>query len=833
MVHENFIKKIEHETPEFVALMNILSPMQENAVKGRKLLCLVNHILDFYILGDRPADVVKMPIIYFPLCEEWAQSLCEDFVTLKMSILFGDSVRMQNDIYCRLHRDMHLPSGVTRKQIPLYSTQHSLKHRIAKFLTPEIQSYPAKENEKCLIYSRYISDQHERSREMKRYYHFVHDFVGTEMADNKFLEKKYKILGIDNDLSSHFKSIFSSEKSVVLIGENEDVLYNSIEENDGETKIPHVFLFLQKDIDGRNSKTCLRLQRSTINEYNEDYDAGIKNVFFFAFSQKPYRLQRIFENKHSLVERLQREKVTQTRDFISFTNDEMDYVFDRQQSDIQYANILYEMGADQHQIKLAFDFILQDLPHEVKLRNELAVCFTGRQQDLIKEEILEQNPEANEEYIDYFLQVLSSKMRNELIPKLIDWINFNQVAVVLDYNVDPKYKIQLKEFLKNECGAISISFYTFKNFWAHKNNQIFVNSIKENRILVLSMLNHCTGRNWAIYPNSFDQYHLNENQTVLQVNNLLVFDPHFSWYQYRYIEQQKFLLNSDYRVKFVKNSIVLPPKPTNVGTEPKDDEDEQNTRNRQSGREQIRYTISFAQRQHRTLDEDELVIYKNNDSNELEICTISELYDMFDGPKLWEVQPLVDFHQPLEIFVDKEERKMGDGEVVIRNNPKYNLTESEKKSKREMWKILLDHKVNSLGEQKVYNDIMQPLLPMERIQINSFRRWLDKTETAILPRSRRMQRQVIEEYLKIESIYTRMLRLRKSRTITNTEGRNAIFRVFLTHCLLESNIQKAYESLSNEVKDYLNIAQSEDVKTIIDLIKDDILNLRPVKSIEV
>ena len=43
---------------------------------------------------------------------------------------------------------------------------------------------------------------------------------------------------------------------------------------------------------------------------------------------------------------------------------------------------------------------------------------------------------------------------------------------------------------------------------------------------------------------------------------------------------------------------------------------------------------------------------------------------------------------------------------------------------------------------------MQPLLPMERIQINSFRRWLDKTETAILPRSRRMQRRVIEEYLK-------------------------------------------------------------------------------------
>ena len=141
--------------------------------------------------------------------------------------------------------------------------------------------------------------------------------------------------------------------------------------------------------------------------------------------------------------------------------------------------------------------------------------------------------------------------------------------------------------------------------------------------------------------------------------------------------------------------------------------------------------------------------------------------------------------------------------------------------------------MNLFGEQIVYNEIMQPLLPMERIQFNSFRRWLDKAETAILPRSRRMQRRVIEEYLEIENIYTRMLRLRKSRISTNTEGENTIFRIFLTHCLLEQDFQKAYESLSNEVKDYLNIAGSEDIKTIIDLIKEEYINLRPVKSIEI
>lgn len=806
MLHDNFRRKLEQESPEFVAIMTILTPVNPFAEKGRKLLCIVNHIIDYYILREVESNNdIKMPIVYFPLCEKWAQVLCEEFVSIKMSLLWGEGTRtgLITSFKCKPY--IFVPEGANKKEQAALTKQFRFKRDVSKVMAEDVIGYPSKEKEKCFLYSRYIANEYQLTSKTKGHYHFSYDLIGPT---------------------------FDTEKSMILLGENEKDVYDAIEKNDGKVKIPNVFLFLQKDLDGRNTKLCMQMQRSTINEYNEDYAAGIKNVFFFAFSQKPYRLQRIFETKHNLVERLQREKVAQTRDFISFTNDEMDYVFDRQQSDVHCINVPYDTDSEEHQFKLAFDLILQDLPHEVKLRNELAVCFTKRQQELIKEDILEQNPEANVEYIDYFLQVLYNKMRNELTPQLIEWINFNQIAVVLDYNVDSKYKIQLKEFLEYECGAISITFYTFKNFKAYKNNKIFVNSIKENRILVLSMLNHCTGRNWAIYPNSFDHYHLNGSQSVLQVNNLLVFDPRFSWYQYRYIEQQKLLLNSDFRIKYVKSNIVFPTKPTNVGSEPKDDEDEQNLRNRQLGREQVRYTISFAQRQHRTLDEDELILCKNMDSNELEICKISDLYDMFDESQHWEVQPLVDFHQPLEVFVDTVERRMGDGEVVIRNNPKYNLTESEKKSKREMWKILLYHKVNILGEQNVYNEIMQPLLPMERIQLNSFRRWLDQSETAILPRSRRMQRRVIEEYLEIESIYTRMLRLRKSRTSTNTEGKNTIFRIFLTHCLLEPNFQKAYESLSNEVKDYLNIAESEDIKAIIDLIKEEILNLRPVKSIE-
>lgn len=802
MIHENFIKNTEQESLEFKSLMSILKSINMHADEGRKLLCLINHILDFYILRDTNSnDDIKMPILYFPLCEEWAQFLCEEFVALKMSLLWGKELR--SSMVSSYKDCIILPENPTKKERYDIFKQHGFQKNVKRYLTDNISCYESNENEKCFIYSRNIMDKYCKAEEKKGNYHFSHDVMDRNIL---------------------------AEKSLILLGENEHYLYDAIEKNDGKIKFPNIFLFLQKNVDGRHSKFCMQMQRSTINEYNQDFNTGIRNVFFIAFSQKPYRLQQIFENKHNLVERLQREKISETRDFVSFTKAEMDFLFNRREVSVRTYELNCKIDSEQHQIKSAFDFMLQDIPHEVKLRNELAICFTSNSRTKMKEEILEQNPEANDEYIDYFMEIIKDVYKNQLTGILFDWINFHQIAVVLDYNIESYYKNQLMEYLQTECGATSVKFYTFKNFKAFKEGEVFQNSIYENKILVLSMLNHCTGRNWAIYPNSFDQYHLNPLQSVLQINNKIVFDPRFSWYQYHYAEQLKLLLNSDYRTKYVKSGITLPEKPIYVGSEPKDDEDEQNARNCQPSREQNRVLVSFDKRQHRTFDEDEMVVCKCEDSTY--ICTIFDILRDFDDPTVLMIQPLVDFYQPLEIIIDNKERKTGDGELMIRNNPKYGLSDDEKVSKREMWKILLEHRVSQSGEQTVYNDIMKDLLPAERIKPFSFKRWLDLSEDSILPRSRRMQKRVIEEYLHIESIYTRMLRHRKSRITTNTEGKNSIFRNFLTHCLLEADMQKAYKTLNHEICDYLNIASGDDIKVIVDLVKEEALNVRQIKSIK-
>lgn len=803
MLHDNFIKTAKQESHEFKALLNILSSLNLHTKEGRKLLCVLNNIIDYYINREvEYSDDVKMPIVYFPLCEDWAQMLCEEFVALKMSLLWGKSTRTNILSSYKSKPFIYLPEKVNKKEREACSKHFRFKRDVAKYLTDDILDMPSNANEKCFFYSRTLSDEYNLSLKTKGHYHFIQDVVGDS---------------------------FSTEKSLIILNGDEDEVYKKIEQNDGRFKIPHIFLFLQKNIDGRNIQLCMKMQRSTIKEYNEDYDAGIHNVIAFLFSQKPYRLQRIYENKHSLVERWQREKFAETRDFISFTKAEMDYLFERQEPCIDFYELGCEINAEEYQIKNTFDFMIQDIAHEVKLRNELAICFTDQSLSKIKEEILNLNSEVNEEYTDYFLQLIHNKYKTELTEILYNWIKFHEIAVVLDYNIDVYYKKQLKFFLQSKCGASSVNFYIFKNFKAHKDGLIFLNSIHEQKILVLSMLNHCTGRSWAIYPNSFDQYHLNPGQSVLQINNKIVFDPRYSWYSYRYEEQLRLLLNSNYRVRYVKNGIQLPDKPIKIGIEPKEDEDEQNVRDRQSGVEQNRVKVSFGPRQHKVLDEYDFVLCKYMD--EISICTILDVLRDFEGPTVISIQPLTDFYQPLEDLLDNEERRAGEGELMIRNNPKYCLTDEEKLSSREMWKILLGHRVAQYGEQVVYNDIMKPLLPAERIQFISFKRWLDTSENSVLPRSRRMQKRVIEEYLQIEGLYTRMLRHRKSRMSTNTEGKNIIFRTFLIHCLLETDMKKAYKELSNEVLDYLNIGSENDIKIILDLIKDGTINFRLIKSI--
>ena len=117
MLHDNFIKTAKQESHEFKALLNILSSLNLHTKEGRKLLCVLNNIIDYYINREvEYSDDVKMPIVYFPLCEDWAQMLCEEFVALKMSLLWGKSTRTNILSSYKSKPFIYLPEKVNKKE---------------------------------------------------------------------------------------------------------------------------------------------------------------------------------------------------------------------------------------------------------------------------------------------------------------------------------------------------------------------------------------------------------------------------------------------------------------------------------------------------------------------------------------------------------------------------------------------------------------------------------------------------------------------------------------------------------------------------------------------
>ena len=168
MLHDNFLRKLEQESPEFIAIMTILTPVNPFAEKGRKLLCIVNHIIDYYILREEGVNCdIKMPIVYFPLCEEWAQLLCEEFVAIKMSLLWGEGTRTSliTSFKCRPY--IYFPEGTNRKEQAAITKQFKFKREVSKVITEDVIGYPSKENEKCFFYSRNIANEHQLTSKTK------------------------------------------------------------------------------------------------------------------------------------------------------------------------------------------------------------------------------------------------------------------------------------------------------------------------------------------------------------------------------------------------------------------------------------------------------------------------------------------------------------------------------------------------------------------------------------------------------------------------------------------------------------------------------------------
>ena len=369
--------------------------------------------------------------------------------------------------------------------------------------------------------------------------------------------------------------------------------------------------------------------------------------------------------------------------------------------------------------------------------------------------------------------------------------------------------------------AKSVRFGTFGDLRGFLVGGEYKNSIKQKKILVISFRNDYTESIYHKYPNSFDPYCINSNQMLMEISNFYFMRQYYEWGMYNYGKALRKILKSDFRTSEMKPILKDYKKPIKKLPEDTRDEMERNSTRVQ----QVK--VVYADDTARMYGRSDWMLYKHG--NTIGILPLSDLIDVYESLDDLYLQPLMPLVKAVcKDFIDSEKEKDTRSEKLFKEQPSYGLTQQEINSNLQLWKILLIKRIKNLSDKVVYNEIMSHFNERDKISFQSFKKWTDINYG--IPRARKMQKYLVENYLGIRPPYINLIRRIKERTKSDTESITISVRHFLNIALLnKSNI--AFNILSPEIQDLLGINKPEDIDMIINSIKDKIY-FELIKSIQ-
>ena len=308
------------------------------------------------------------------------------------------------------------------------------------------------------------------------------------------------------------------------------------------------------------------------------------------------------------------------------------------------------------------------------------------------------------------------------------------------------------------------------------------------------------------------------------ISNLFVLKPYYDWGYYNYTKALKKILKSQFRSEKMSLTVDNLERPHNELLE--DYYDEDNDRNyRQVQQASIYYSDSSSRSFNRS--EWMLYQYKDEDRAILPLSDLADLYsDSTDGLSIQPISYLINVIT--SEYLEKKKAEDTKGEKLFKEQPIYALTEEQACNNIQLWKILLQRKIEERTMEDVYNDIMSHFNKEQQISFSAFSCW--PNEDYGLPRSNKMQEYLIRDYLGIKDPYLKLVRRLKAKSRNNTEAINANIRHFLSIALLSDNYKDSYRSLNDELKDLLSIESADDIEALIGLVNEKV-NLEPIKSI--
>lgn len=767
---EKYQNLICHETEFFSAVCDMMQ--HSKVADGRRFLCAMNNIVDHF--WERKQDGgINYQIIYVPTCPEWARELLVRFLIHK--IAFSNLQKFIYQAQKKTKGPLSLPMGIS-SSCKRYKLIIEERKYYAKFL-------------RLFGSGSDINDSSTKSLFVVQ----EKDIITRKQDRNPWLEQLYTNDLIRNDDNAIVTSNLSAHDIEAILKKNRNNIPN----------IENLFIFHSQN----RGKATFSYNLDQLERLNQ-YGVGIKNCFVFYITERPFRLYYAKENvKSSLVGNLLNREIKRFDDFdgfITFTPDELDLMFQREQLGSQYI-----IDSDERDIFTAdIDSYLDELSHNYRIKNALSLAFTLEAKNCFINECESKAGYSQFDIVSPFLNYYMQLWNDEIAFRITKQIyNFKSVAFVLPPGTDKVYKDSIRKSFSSDSRRI-----VFKDF-----NQLR-EGLNEDFIVLFSF--RYTDERYKTYPNSFDPLPLKKGQRGLTVINRLTHNRYYEWNKHFYEKDFNGLLFSSFRKEKLGWSKKVLQKPIMPDILSDIDEAESDAREYLAER----CTIVFESGRAKRLAADR-VLYVNG--GRYCISSLKEL-PFEEGMKLQLLDELVS--QIKDNLIKKSDSDLK-SEGYIRRDPSFALTEEQIDSNIELWKYLLKRKVDELGVEAIHEAIFPN---KKEISLRGFEKWFDFDYPMILPRSRKSQNSLLSFLgFKIGSPYHRVILTKKLIKNNNTKVLNSQIGSLLQSVLTVSSVSddyfvKLYEDHS-EILTLLKINSASDVNILVQLLD---INLKTVKSIK-
>lgn len=787
---ESFKYVLHNESNLCQAIMGVMAlDMSEEELTVltlyRPFLSLVDNYISYY--QKKSGVSPQIPIFYMLGANDDMRKLLAKYLTIRLGVFNEKAIsNVRKDIAFINTHGLHIPTAGTQEY---------------KAFNRKVQ-YDGKET--CFGYA--------LSKYKKKINNIASSLSETDKSeynllickDQEVCDSRYSLL-VD-----FFEPSYRREKSLYV---NPDLDANQLKD-----KVKTYYKRIKDSVSGNaymiyyNSNRFKSFSKGRIEQIAQ-LGFDIKNFFVFVLVDHDYTVGKILSDKTRL------ERIFNVgRNYNDFFCLQFDEVLDLnpQAPRPDYKRYYCQTKDNDDIIRSEIAVMLDGARFPTSKRNILSLCAGPASKEAFFEYLTEEDPEYQRPDHPVVFSYIQDQWKTEIREQILSFLSPTTLGFAMV--IDGYTPSVIKDDICALFPAHDIKFYKVGDLKLVKGS----NQILRRNIVVLRFMRYY--KEASIYPNSYDPYHLESGQRVLEIINVPIFQNKLDVSNYELNSTYNKLLGIDYRKDVLGWKAV--PKSRPVG-----DSDSGFYMEYDSGDytySQNKLSIVTVDGKKRTIPESELLIVEEDEHREL--VRASDLLEEYEGKK---IQLASDLESYLTPFIEKSASKDSNLEEEIRRHFVPEIGESAMKSKEELWRLLLEWKVLQFGEKNVYEEVIEKA--GISLKMNAFKNWYDFNYQMILPRDRQSMDSVLK-YLGFEiyGTYYIIMRRKKIRQKNKTRNQNSLLDELLNEIFKYSEDLTTYKAMEHSIPDSLDLI-GIDSEEYLQMVTDDVLshlNLKEIKQIK-